>query len=165
MPWDTHLHHLQVDEHGAYFGCIVGRVANRIADASISDPDAPAGAPTHELEANGAPHALHGGTRHWGRQEWRLSQEHATTQSHATFNFTSPQPDAGYPGTVDATVTYELSGPESAPSAADSTAQGEVLAVLRVTMEARATQRTPSNMVQHTHWNLAGKEAASQACS
>ena len=60
-----------MDSSGSYFGCIVGRVANRIQQATFSIPDGP----VVTLEANNPPHALHGGSQHWGRREWSVERD------------------------------------------------------------------------------------------
>lgn len=46
-----------------YFGVVVGRCANRIANASFTIDGK-----QHKLTANDGQHALHGGERGWGMQ-------------------------------------------------------------------------------------------------
>jgi len=52
----------------------------------------------------------------------------------------SPDGDEGYPGNVDASVTYTLSGDDR----------------LIVDYEASTDRATPVNLSQHTYWNLGG---------
>ena len=246
---------LQEDKSGSYFGCCVGRVANRIQNATFALPtspcaDAHADTPANPattaggsenpttngnggnegmaaLEANDGAHALHGGPRHWGRHEWLVVHErHDPARSSVTFQRISPDGEAGYPGEVNASVTYSLTpgdassagggggsstarapgygAPEGAspdeypdpnisdevsiPNAADCDIQarpgqqgpstaganaglrqvgtaghgagsGRSVATLTVTFKATATKATPINVVQHSHWNLAGRPA------
>lgn len=130
----------QVDSANTYFGCIVGRVANRIEGAQFSSADC-----VCNLEANDAPHALHGGSRHWGRQQWAAE----VLEGGAAVRFTrvSPDGEAGYPGQVAATVTYHLRSSDAG-------------AALGVTMEAETSAACPISLVQHTYWNLAGHAKA-----
>lgn len=69
---------VQIDSSGSYFGCIVGRVANRIKQATFT---LPAGDVTVDLEANDPPHALHGGSNHWGRREWDVEHDPDSTSA------------------------------------------------------------------------------------
>src|SRR5690606_23687142 len=78
--------------HGAHFGAICGRVANRIAHARFS-----LGGETHALDANWRGHTLHGGARGLSQVNWAL--EHATDHE-ACFTYMSPDGDGGFPGTV-----------------------------------------------------------------
>ena len=151
---------MQTDEHGQYFGCIVGRVANRIEGAAFRDPEASSrdNAEEFELEANDAPHALHGGSKHWGRQQWKIEVK---TPVEVTFRLESPDGDGGYPGQADVRVTYELEQPDRSEYA-KGLQGGVAMVALRVTMEAKVSKRTPVNMVQHTHWNLAGQRAVQE---
>ena len=109
----------------------------------------------YKVEANdGGKHGLHGGSLHWGRQEWRVADErHENDGESVTFELESPDGDAGYPGAMQVQVKYELRA-----WGADTE-----LAMLRITMTAAALDKaTPVNLVQHTHWNLAGAAAVSQ---
>jgi galactose mutarotase-like enzyme len=163
---------MQTDAHGAYFGCIVGRVANRIEGACFSDPSDSKTAPNvFHLEANDGANHLHGGSQHWGRQEWRIEQRPSPENPTAVFCRRSAEWEAGYPSELDTRITYALDpvpkhgacsgGLGDAPGDREAHGSGLGLPVarLRVTMEATATGRTPINLVQHTHWNLCGLRA------
>ena len=116
-----------------YIGCSVGRVANRIRDATFSlDGN------SYHVSANKSPHTLHGGEVGFNKANWSLS---ALGESEVTFQHVSPPGDMGYPGEVTATVTYALSE------------NGEVM------IEYTATTDAPTivNLVNHTYFNLAQK--------
>ena len=53
------------DGRSPYFGAVVGRVANRIADADFVLEGT-----THKLAANNPPNALHGGKRGFDKVVW-----------------------------------------------------------------------------------------------
>ena len=53
------------DGRSPYFGAVVGRVANRIADAEFVLEGT-----THKLAANNPPNALHGGKRGFDKVVW-----------------------------------------------------------------------------------------------
>jgi Aldose 1-epimerase len=162
---------LQEDASGSYFGCIVGRVANRTKNASFSTSTCPVAAPdaqheTYQLEANDGAHALHGGAKHWGRHRWAVGNEkHGADSSEVTFSRISEDGEGGYPGRVDVSVRYVLSGHSGGGSSAAGGGAEEVVAWLRVFIKATPTKATPINMVQHTHWSLAGRRAAEQVRS
>jgi aldose 1-epimerase len=87
--------------HGAYFGCIAGRCANRIAGGRF-ELDGRA----YELPRNdGGRHHLHGGTLGFGRRVWRVADADGRS---ATLALTSPDGEEGYPGTVEATCRYTV---------------------------------------------------------
>ncbi|XP_034248256.1 aldose 1-epimerase [Thrips palmi] len=118
-----------------YFGATVGRVANRIANASFSLDGS-----VFKLHAN-APNSvtLHGGLRGWDKAVWDASR----FADGVTFSLLSPDGDEGFPGAVLAQVTYRLT--------ADSR--------LLVHYQAVATKPTPVNIVNHSYFNLAGHGA------
>jgi hypothetical protein len=56
--------------NGNYFGIIVGRCANRIANATFTIDGK-----RHRVTANDGPHSLHGGQRGWGMQVFAQKPE------------------------------------------------------------------------------------------
>ena len=122
-----------------YFGCTVGRVANRIRGASFA-----LGEETYELTPNDGANHLHGGSsRSFDRVMWTAEPRRSGPGQSVAFRYTSPHLEEGYPGRLDTTVTYTL------------TADDE----LRLDYEARSDRATPVNLTNHTYWNLSGSGA------
>lgn len=115
-----------------YFGATVGRVANRIAGARFSLDGR-----EYELAANEPPNALHGGARRaFSKVVWQVV---SVTDTEVELAYTSPDGEEGYPGRLEATVRYRVSGD-----------------VLEITYRAVTDQPTPVNLTNHAYWNLAG---------
>jgi aldose 1-epimerase len=121
-----------------YFGAIIGRVANRIAGATFR-----LGSKRYALAKNNGKNSLHGGNRGWDKVLWSARPEITPSGPSLELTYTSKAGEEGYPGTVNATVTYTLSN------------QNE----LRVEMSASTDETTLINMAQHTYWNLAGHDS------
>ncbi len=122
-----------------YFGCTIGRVANRIRRASFVLGDV-----TYRLAANDGLNHLHGGsTRSFDKVDWAGESRTSDLGTSVVFRYTSPHLEEGYPGQLDATVTYTL-------TVADE---------LRIEYEARSDRATPVNLTNHTYWNLSGDGA------
>ncbi|XP_026281540.1 galactose mutarotase isoform X2 [Frankliniella occidentalis] len=120
-----------------YFGATVGRVANRIANASFT-----LDGKEYKLHANAGQNTLHGGLRGWDKAVWNASRH----VDGVTFSLLSPDGDEGFPGAVLAQVTYRLT----------------VDSRLMISMQAIATKPTPVNIVNHAYFNLAGHGAGPQ---
>jgi aldose 1-epimerase len=126
-----------------YFGALVGRYANRLANARfLLDGH------EYRLEANNGPNTLHGGVRGFDKQRWEAEELGATG---VRLSLVSPGGDEGFPGRLAVTVTYTL--------AADS---------LRIDYEARNEEAsgglaTIVNLTNHSYWNLAGEGSGSVA--
>jgi aldose 1-epimerase len=119
-----------------YFGCTVGRVANRIRKASFV-----LGGTTYKLAANNGLNHLHGGaTRSFDKVEWAAEARGSELGPSVVFRYTSPDLEEGYPGRLDATVTYTLTKADE----------------LRIDYEAHTDRATPVNLTNHTYWNLRG---------
>lgn len=116
-----------------YFGSTVGRVANRVALGRFTLDGR-----TYQLATNNDPNHLHGGDRGYSHRMW-TAEPHAGVAA-VTFRLTSEDGDEGYPGQVDAEVTYTL------------TEDDEVVVEYRAT----ADQPTPVNLTHHSYFNLAG---------
>ena len=118
-------------------GAIVGRCANRIAGASFE-----LSGTTYRLAANDGPNNLHSGPHKWSERLWTVE---ATDESSITFALTSRKGDQGFPGSVQASVTYTLS--------ADN----------RLTLHFAASPSEPTiiNLISHAYWNLNGHGSGS----
>jgi len=123
-----------------YFGAIVGRVANRIANASFELQGK-----KYELAANDAPHHLHGGNRGWDKVVWTAEPVEGAKGPGLKLSYVSKAGEEGYPGTVTASVIYTLTNDNE----------------LRVEMSATTDETTLVNMVHHGYWNLAGQSSGS----
>ena len=124
--------------HRGCLGAVVGRFANRIANArfTLDGKDYP-------LRPRGGAHHLHGGPHGFDRVVW--TGECVQPGRSVRFSRRSPDGEEGYPGNCDVAVTYTL---------ADDGA-------LTVAYEATTDAATPINLSQHTYFNLAGHDAGS----
>lgn len=119
-----------------YFGCIVGRVANRIKDGKFTLKGT-----QYALPINNPPNSLHGGHEGFDKVLWEVVERKDGHTPSITFKYHSRDGEEGYPGDVTVTATYSL------PSAM----------TLRLDMEAVPENKaTPINLAQHTYWNLSG---------
>jgi aldose 1-epimerase len=118
-----------------YFGAIVGRYANRIANGRFTLDGA-----TYHLPRNNGPNTLHGGVRGFDKVIWTGEPFQSDSGTGVTLRYTSKDGEEGFPGTLVARVTYTL------------TPQDELV----VDYEATSDKATPVNLSQHTYWNLRG---------
>jgi len=118
----------------ASLGVVVGRYGNRIARGRF-ELDGQA----YELECNNGPNHLHGGSKGFGRRLWRAEVPDESVPA-VRFSLTSPNADSGYPGTLEATVVYDLGADDS----------------LTVTFAATCDQASVVNLAHHAYYNLAG---------
>jgi len=114
-----------------YFGCAVGRVGNRVANATFSLDGT-----EYKLEANNDQHALHGGSggfhkRHWGS---------AVEGNGVKLTYVSADMEEGYPGELTTTITYSLGEDNE----------------FGINYKATTTKKTIVNLTNHSYFNLAG---------
>ena len=115
------------------FGRVLGRVANRIGHARFElDGE------EHHLPANRGPHMLHGGAGGWGRRSWTFAEADAT---RAVLTYASPDGEMGFPGAVEARVSFTCVGEDA----------------LEIAWEAACDRATAVNMTHHPYFNLTGR--------
>jgi aldose 1-epimerase len=119
-----------------YLGVTVGRYANRIGKAKFTLDGV-----TYQLAANNGPNHLHGGDKGFHRVLWEAQEAVATDdKAWVKMTYLSKDGDEGYPGNLQATVTYTLTDSDE----------------LQINYEARTDKKTIVNMTNHSYWNLAG---------
>ncbi len=118
-----------------YFGTTVGRVANRIKNAEFKLEGKP-----YKLAANNGPHNLHGGNKGWDKVIWTGAAGTSADDPSVTFTYLSKDGEEGFPGNVNAKITYTL------------TANNE----LKVDIDATTDKTTLVNPAHHTYWMLQG---------
>lgn len=116
--------------HSPHFGSLAGRVANRIKNSSFTIDGV-----TYQLPPNAGTLHLHGGDEGLGRQVWDGYTN--TGANSVTFTHLSPAGAMGYPGNLNLTAVYTLTGNR-----------------LRLELSATTDQATPISLVQHQYFNL-----------
>src|SRR5580658_9430896 len=116
--------------HGAFFGALVGRYANRIAKGTFS-----LDGKTYHLPINNAPNSLHGGPHGFNNVVWKAKE----IADGVELTYLSKNGEAGYPGDLTATVRYTLE-------------KGE----LKIDYSATTDKDTVVNLTNHSYFNLAG---------
>jgi aldose 1-epimerase len=83
------------------FGSVVGRYANRIANAKFSIDGV-----EYNTPVNNGPNTLHGGPNGWHSVIWDSEVLKESKSPSVKFTYVSPDMEAGFPGTVTASVVY-----------------------------------------------------------
>ncbi len=123
-----------------YFGAIVGRYANRIANARFK-----LDGKVYELAANNGNNHLHGGIKGFDRKIWNYDASRYEGGISLMLTYLSPHGEEGYPGNLSVDVIYSLSNDNE----------------LKIIFKARTDQATPVNISHHGYFNLkGGKEPA-----
>lgn len=133
LGFDTLEPYLEV---GPYFGALIGRVGNRIANAQFTLDGT-----TYTLAANNGPNNLHGGPQGFDKKVWRASTEEHSNGPILKLHLLSEDGDQGYPGNLNVTVIYQFTHGDE----------------LIVDYSATTDKATPVNLTQHSYFNLAGK--------
>jgi len=119
-----------------YFGAIIGRYANRIANGQFT-----LNGVTYTLPQNNGTNTLHGGPNAWNTKVWAATPSNNAQGAHLTLTYTDPAGTNGFPGTVHATVEYTLTQDNA----------------LRIEYGATTDAPTVINLTNHTYFNLAGE--------
>ncbi len=118
-----------------FFGALVGRYANRIANASFTLHDI-----TYRLVPSEGENQLHGGLQGFDKKVWDSVIVPAPDGDSLALSYFSRDTEQGYPGNLDVTVLYTLTENNA----------------LRIDYQARTDQDTIVNLTNHSYFNLAG---------
>ena len=118
-----------------YFGCIVGRYANRIAGGRFS-----LNSVEFRLARNDGSNHLHGGVRGFNKALWDARETEREESSGLSLSYFSRDGEEGYPGDLSVRVLYLLTDKDE----------------LRIEYSARANGDTVVNLTHHSYLNLAG---------
>src|SRR5438094_3454326 len=139
MPGDVVLGYDNLDgylKNSPYFGAIVGRYGNRIANGKFTLDGV-----DYHLAKNNGPNSLHGGLKGFDKVIWHAEPFTNKEGSGLVLTYTSKEGEEGYPGNLKIKITYTV------------TDQNE----LRIDYEATTDKATPVNLTSHSYFNLAGE--------
>jgi aldose 1-epimerase len=119
-----------------YFGAIIGRYGNRIANGKFKLDNN-----TFTLVKNNGEHHLHGGTKGFDKIIWEAKEIKTPSNIGVKMSYTSPDLEEGYPGNLEVVVQYSLTEDNQ----------------LIISYEARTDKKTLCNLTNHTYFNLAGE--------
>lgn len=116
-----------------YFGALIGRYGNRIAKGKFSIDGT-----SYSLPVNDGENHLHGGPVGFDKVFWNIEPSDSAQSLVLTYH--SADGEQGYPGNLDAVVTYTLTDDNE----------------LKIDYNATADKKTVVNLTQHSYFNLTG---------
>ncbi len=122
-------------KNNPYFGGLIGRFGNRIAKGKFS-----LNGTTYQLSVNSGENHLHGGFKGFDKVVWDAEEVESDTTIGLKLKYNSPDGEEGYPGNLEAVVTYILNNHNE----------------LQIEYHATTDKPTIINMTHHSYFNLAG---------
>jgi aldose 1-epimerase len=120
-----------------FFGSLVGRYGNRIANAQFS-----LDGKKYMLAANNDGNSLHGGNKGFDKVVWKA--EKIAGDSSLELAYLSKDGEEGYPGNLSVKVVYTLTGDNA----------------VKIDYTATTDKPTPVNLTNHSYFNLsAGRDS------
>ncbi|MEX0844821.1 MAG: aldose epimerase family protein [Balneolaceae bacterium] len=115
-----------------FFGAIIGRYGNRIAEGAFSMDGE-----TYQLATNDGENHLHGGEKGYDKVLWTAK---SSTGNSLVLTYLSEDGEEGYPGNLEIMVTYSLTDDNE----------------LKIDYFAETDKPTPVNLTNHSYFNLSG---------
>ena len=122
-------------EDKSFFGALIGRFANRIANGKFSLNET-----EYRLANNNGENHLHGGNKGFDSVVWTAEPIESEDSSILKLSYLSKDMEEGYPGNLEVIVTYTLTNNNE----------------LKVLYEATTDKTTIVNFTQHSYFNLSG---------
>lgn len=118
-----------------FFGAVIGRSGNRIANASFT-----LNGTTYHLPPNENGNNLHSNPDGYEKRLWEVS---SLTDQSITLHIISPDKDQGFPGDFDLSVTYTLTDDHG----------------VEIHYQGTCNQDTVANLTNHSYFNLDGQDS------
>lgn len=125
-----------------YFGGIVGRFGNRLAEGRFKIDGK-----TYQTPVNNGKNALHGGTRGFDKVLWDVVSVKSGPTASVTFRYVSRDGEMGYPGTLTIDAIHSLDEKNH----------------LTIEYVATTDRSTVVNLTNHAYWNLSGEGSSNGA--
>jgi aldose 1-epimerase len=135
LGYDTLQEYVDDD---CYFGCVVGRYANRIANGRFRLHGR-----EYALARNDGENHLHGGERGFNKVLWDAEEVEQSEGVGLVLSYLSRDGEEGYPGNLSVRLVYLLTNDDE----------------LRIGYTATTDQDTVVNLSHHSYFNLAGNGA------
>lgn len=121
-----------VENPGTYYGTLIGRYGNRIAQGKFTLNET-----EYTLPQNDNGHCLHGGPEGYHTRVWEAKQVNDQTLE---LTYLSPDGEAGFPGNLNIKVVYTLTDDNA----------------IDIAYEATTDKPTVVNLTNHSFFNLSG---------